>query len=138
MSVSKNKVTSSLLKSEKQSLKRFFTLYVTIVLLMLALIAVYYYQSQEKLMLAGQRDTLSKYALIQAKRLKVLHQFFDTRTTYPRDPRFKSAIYALEMMQFYWITSEFLTISCFKFLKYPLCQDLSPLMSNLIDLRLNH
>lgn len=52
-------------------------------------------------MLAEQRDTLSKYALIQTKRLKVLHQFFDTRTTYPRDPRFKSAIYDLEMMQIF-------------------------------------
>ncbi len=52
-------------------------------------------------MLAGQRDTLSKYALIQSKRLKVLHQFFDERTLYPRDPRFKSAIYDLEMMQIF-------------------------------------
>ena len=101
MSVSKNKATSSLLKSETQSLKRFFTLYVTTVLLMLALIAVYYHQSQEKLMLAQQRDTLSKYALIQSKRLKVLHQFFDERRLYPRDPRFKSAIYDLEEVQIF-------------------------------------
>lgn len=68
---------------------------------MLALIAVYYYQSQEKLMLAQQRDTLSKYALIQSKRLKVLHQFFGERTLYPRDPRFKSAIYDLEYVQIF-------------------------------------
>ena len=47
-------------------------------------------------MLAEQRANLAKYAYIQTKRLKVLHHFFDERTTYPRDPRFKSAIYDLE------------------------------------------
>jgi len=69
--------------------------------MMMTMMAVYYYQSQEKLMLAEQRDTLSKYALIQTKRLKVLHQFFDTRKKYPRDPRFKSAIYDLEYAQIF-------------------------------------
>jgi len=52
-------------------------------------------------MLAEQRATLSKYAYIQTKRLKVLHHFFDERTTYPRDSRFKSAIYDLEYMQIF-------------------------------------
>jgi two-component system OmpR family sensor kinase len=70
-------------------------------LLLLAVLSVYYYQSQEKLMLAEQRATLSKYAYIQTKRLKVLHHFFDERTEYPRDSRFKSAIYDLEYMQIF-------------------------------------
>jgi len=52
-------------------------------------------------MLAEQRATLSKYAYIQTKRLKVLHHFFDERTTYPRDSRFTSAIYDLEYMQIF-------------------------------------
>jgi len=52
-------------------------------------------------MLAEQRATLSKYAYIQTKRLKVLHHFFDERTEYPRDSRFKSAIYDLEFMQIF-------------------------------------
>jgi len=62
----------------------------------ISLLAFYYYQSQEKLMIADKRANLAKYAYIQTKRLKVLHHFFDERTTYPRDPRFKSAIYDLE------------------------------------------
>ncbi len=52
-------------------------------------------------MLADQRATLSKYAYIQTKRLKVLHHFFDERREYPRDARFKSAIYDLEYMQIF-------------------------------------
>ncbi len=47
-------------------------------------------------MLYDQRATLTKYAYIQTKRLKVLHHFFDERVKYPRDERFKSAIYDLE------------------------------------------
>jgi len=47
-------------------------------------------------MLSEQRATLFKYAYIHAKRLKVLHHFFDERREYPRDPRFKSAIYDIE------------------------------------------
>ena len=65
-------------------------------LLLLAVLSVYYYQSQEKLMLAEQRASLVKYAYIQTKRLKVLHHFFDERTEYPRDSRFNSGIYDLE------------------------------------------
>jgi len=63
------------------------------IILMIVLLSAYYYQTQEKLMLSNQRATLFKYAYIHAKRLKVLHHFFDERVEYPRDPRFKSAIY---------------------------------------------
>ena len=52
-------------------------------------------------MLAEQRASLTKYAYIQTKRLKVLHHYFDERREYPRDPRFKSAIYDLEYMQIF-------------------------------------
>ncbi|WP_295421547.1 HAMP domain-containing sensor histidine kinase [Sulfurovum sp.] len=101
MSVSKNKATNSVLKSEKKSLLRFFALYVAMITFVIVLLSLFYYQSQEKLMLAEQRATLSKYAYIQTKRLKVLHHYFDERTTYPRDPRFKSAIYDIEYMKIF-------------------------------------
>jgi two-component system OmpR family sensor kinase len=47
-------------------------------------------------MLAEKRAILSKYAYIQTKQLKILHHYFDERTTYPRDPHFKSAIYDID------------------------------------------
>lgn len=101
MSVSKSKATNSLLKSEKKSLLRFLSLYVAMVILLITLLSLFYYQSQEKLMLSDQRALLTKYAYIQTKRLKVLHHYFDERTEYPRDPRFKSAIYDLEHMKIF-------------------------------------
>ena len=110
MLVSKNKVTNSLLNSEKKSLVRFLALYMAIGIGMFTLLGLYYYQSQEKLMLADKRAALSKYAYIQTKRLKVLHHFFDERTEYPRDSRFKSAIYDLEYMKiFSQLTDETVT-----------------------------
>ena len=96
MSVLKNKDTNSLLGSEKQSLLRFLTLFVAMILLIITIVSFYYYQTQEKLILSHQRAILYKYAYIQTKRLKVLHHFFDEHTKYPRDPRFKSAIYDIE------------------------------------------
>lgn len=101
MLVSKNKATNSLLTSEKKSLYRFLTLYVAMVILLITLLSLFYYQSQEKFMLSDQRALLTKYAYIQTKRLKVLHHFFDERTEYPRDPRFRSAIYDLEHMKIF-------------------------------------
>ncbi len=101
MLVSKNKAINSLLKSEKKSLFRFLTLYVAMIVFMILLLCAYYYQTQEKLMLSSQRATLFKYAFIHAKRLKVLHHFFDERVKYPRDPRFKSAIYDVEYKEIF-------------------------------------
>jgi len=101
LSASKNRVTNSLLLSEKKSLFRFLALYMAIGFVLVAVLSVYYYQSQEKLMLAEQRASLAKYAYIQTKRLKVLHHFFDERTEYPRDSRFNSAIYDLEHVKIF-------------------------------------
>jgi len=85
-----------LLKSEKQSLYRFFTLYIMMVVFGITVLAIYYYESQKQLMFFNQRAEMGKYAYIQTKRLKVLHHFFPERTTYPRDPRFRSAIYDID------------------------------------------
>jgi len=96
LSVLKNRATNSLLKSEKKSLLRFLSLYTALVILLITLLSLFYYQSQEKLMFSNQRAELSQYAFIQTKRLKVLHYFFPEQTTYPRDPKFRSAIYDIE------------------------------------------
>ena len=101
MLVLKNKATSSVLKSEKKSLLRFLTLYVAMITIVIALSSLFYYEIQEKLMLAGQRATLTKYAYIQTKRLKVLHHYFDERRTYPRDIRFTSAIYDIDIRKIF-------------------------------------
>jgi len=85
-----------LLRSEKKSFYRFLTLYVSMVIFGLGLLSFFYYESQRQLMLSDKRATLAQYAYIQTKRLKVLHYFFPERTEYPRDPRFKSAIYDIE------------------------------------------
>ena len=90
-----------MLRSEKKSLLRFLTLYLLLVILVLSLLALFYYQSQEKLMFSNQRVVLSNYAYEQIKRLKTLHHYFDERRTYPRDHRFKSAIYDLEEVQIF-------------------------------------
>jgi len=64
--------------------------------ILIILSSLFYYETQEKLFLAQQRATLTKYAYIQTKRLKVLHHYFYERKTYPRDERFKSAIYDID------------------------------------------
>ena len=106
MLVSKSKVTNLLLGSEKKSLLRFLALYVSMVMVMLIIIASYYYQTQEKLMLSNQRATLFKYGYVHAKRLKVLHHFFDERRKYPRDPRFKSAIFDIDKKTIFSLLDE--------------------------------
>jgi len=52
-------------------------------------------------MFSNQRAVLSNYAYEQIKRLKTLHHYFDDRRTYPRDHRFKSAIYDLEEVRIF-------------------------------------
>ena len=106
MSVLKNRATNSLLKSERKSLLRFLTLYTAIILILIVLLSLFYYESQEKLVLAEKRAVLAKYAYIQTKRLKVLHHYFDERREYPHDPRFKSAIYDIENMQIFSLLAD--------------------------------
>ncbi|MGW8169514.1 MAG: sensor histidine kinase [Sulfurovaceae bacterium] len=101
MQVSKNKATNSLLASEKKSLFRFLTLYVLMMMSIIVLISLFYYQNQEKMMFLSKRDMLSDYAYEQIKKLKVLHNTFPAQNTYPRDPRFKSAIYDLEYVKIF-------------------------------------
>jgi len=69
--------------------------------ILIILSALFFYQTEEKLFLAQQRAILTKYAYIQTKRLKVLHHYFYERKTYPRDERFKSAIYDIEFKKIF-------------------------------------
>lgn len=101
MSALKNKATSSLLKSEEKSLRRFLLLYILMVIVVITMLGQHYYQTGKELMLSEKRAELTKYAYIQTRRLKVLHHFFDERTDYPRDPRFRSAIYDIEYKQIF-------------------------------------
>jgi len=71
------------------------------VIVVITLLSLFYYNSQEKLMLSDQRAKLTNYAYIQTKKLKVLHHFFDEQIEYPRDTRFKSAIYDMEHVKIF-------------------------------------
>jgi len=93
---SKNRDTNLHHSNEKQSLWRFLTLYIFLVIGLVSLLSIFYYQSQEQLMFSNMRTKLSEYANIQVKNLKILHHYFPVRTTYPRDDRFESAIYDIE------------------------------------------
>jgi len=94
--VSKNKGTSLLRSSEKSSLLRFLALYFILVTMILLLLGIFYYQSQEKLMFSNQRTILSEYANRQVQALKQLHNDFPHRTIYPRSIKYRSAIYDIE------------------------------------------
>ncbi len=95
--VSKNRGTSLLRSSEKSSLLRFLALYFILVTMILLLLGVFYYQSQEKLMFSNQKTILSEYANKQVKALKQLHNNFPNHVAiYPRSDKYRSAIYDIE------------------------------------------
>jgi len=98
---SKNRDINLLRSNEKQSLIRFLSLYIFLVTMLLLLLGVSYYESQEKLMFSNQRTILSTYANEQVKKLKILHHYFPTKNEYPRDERFESAIYDIERIHLF-------------------------------------
>jgi len=99
--VSKNKDINLLRSSEKSSLTRFLALYTVLVTMILLLLGVFYYKSQEELMFSNQRIELSEYANEQVKELKLLHHYFPSRTEYPRSYNFNSAIYDIERVKIF-------------------------------------
>ncbi len=101
MSVSKNRATSTLLRSERKSFFRFIALYLLLVALLIAAGGYYYYQSQQKLAFSAYRIKLMEYAADQIKRLHTLHDHFPKDNVYPRDGRFESAIYDLEYVKIF-------------------------------------
>ncbi len=96
MSASKSRATSTFLNSERKSLVRFLGVYALLVMLVIALVGYFYYQSQEKLAFSSYRIKLMEYAADQIKQLHLLHNHFPEASIYPRDERFQSAIYDLE------------------------------------------
>ena len=101
MLVSKNKDINLLLSSEQSSLLRFLSLYAVLAIMILLLLGIFYYKSQEELMFSNQRIELSNYANEQVKELKLLHHYFPSRTEYPRSYNFNSAIYDIERVKIF-------------------------------------
>ncbi len=90
-----------MLRSERSSLRRFLLLYWLLTLSLLVLAFTVYYRSQERIMLLEQKARMVDYASEQIKRLARLHRYFPELRTYPRDSRFRSAIYDLEYRQIF-------------------------------------
>ena len=84
---------TNLLSSEKKTLRSFFLLYIVFTITLLAILGVIYYNFQKDLMLQKNRLELSYLANEQIIKLKSLHVNFESSRIYPRDKRFKSAIY---------------------------------------------
>jgi len=84
---------TNLLSSEKKTLRSFLLLYIIFTITLLAILGAIYYNFQKDLMLQKNRLKLSYLANEQIIKLKSLHVNFDTNRVYPRDKRFKSAIY---------------------------------------------
>jgi len=101
LSASKSKATNTYLRPERKSLIRFLGVYTLLVMLLIALVGYFYYQSQEKLAFSAYRIKLMEYAADQTKRLHALHDHFPDADTYPRDRRFESAIYDLEYVRIF-------------------------------------
>lgn len=95
MLVSKSKGTSLHRSSERSSLVRFLALYIALVTLLLLLLGILHYKSEEKLMFSNQRTLLAKYANEQYKAIKNLHNIYPKSLVYPRNEKFRSAIYDL-------------------------------------------
>ncbi len=97
----KNKDINLLRSSEKSSLLRFLALYTVLATMILLLLGIFYYKSQEELMFSNERIKLSSYANEQVKELKLLHHYFPSRTEYPRSYNFNSAIYDIERVKIF-------------------------------------
>jgi two-component system OmpR family sensor kinase len=90
-----------LLRSERKSLRRFLALYGVLMLGIFLLAATFYYRYEEQRMLLGYKDRMIDYAAEQIRRLRDLHERFPETRRYPRDQRFRSAIYDLEYVQIF-------------------------------------
>ncbi|WP_457608616.1 sensor histidine kinase [Nitratifractor sp.] len=90
-----------MLRSERKSLRRFLFLYGLLTLSLVALVSYLYYRSQERIMLLERKAAMVDYAADQIKRLERLHKHFPEERRYPRDRRFRSAIYDLEHVQIF-------------------------------------
>nr|WP_269091682.1 HAMP domain-containing sensor histidine kinase [Aliarcobacter butzleri] len=82
-----------LTKSETRTLLGFSLLYSFLVLVILCVMFFLYYQFQKDLMLQEKRQILQTYSNSLISNLKELHINIDKDNVYPRDEKYKSAIY---------------------------------------------
>lgn len=82
-----------LTKSEARTLLGFSLLYSFLVLVILCTVFFLYYQFQKDLMLQEKRQILQTYSNDLISNLKELHINIDKDNVYPRDEKYKSAIY---------------------------------------------
>ena len=80
-------------QSEKKTLIGFFSLYITLCVVILIFVSFIYFKSQKDFMLGQKRISLQNYSNEFIVKLKHLHVNFDKNQLYPRDKRFKTAIY---------------------------------------------
>lgn len=80
-------------RGEKKSLLYFLSLYILFWAVIFFFIATLYYNFQKNIMLQKKRMTLQEYSISLVLDLKKLHRNLGKQKTYPRDDRFKSAIY---------------------------------------------
>ena len=92
MLVLKNSVID-LRQSEKKTLFGFFSLYITLCVVILIFVSFIYFKFQKDFMLGQKRITLQNYSNEFIIQLKHLHVNFDKTKLYPRDKRFNTAIY---------------------------------------------
>lgn len=92
MLVSKS-LDTDLAQSEKQTLFRFSTLYILLILIIVSIFSFIYFELQKDLMLAEKKSTLQKYSKELKLSLKQLHINFDKTQVYPRSDKYTSAIF---------------------------------------------
>ena len=90
-----------MLRSERSTLRRFLALYALLTLALVLVVSILYYRSEERIMLLERKAQVADYAADQIKRLRRLHEHFPRERTYPRDSRFRSAVYDLEYVQIF-------------------------------------
>jgi len=96
----------NLLQSEKKTLFSFLFLYTFLILLISISVGMLYYNFEKDLMLQKKRIELQVYANNLIKRLKELHFNFEKDKTYPRDRRYKSAIFDSDEVEIFSLLND--------------------------------
>lgn len=91
----------NLLKREKTTLFSFLALYSFLTIIIISIVSFLYYDFKKEIMLQEKREMLHSYSNDLAMILKYMHINFDTQRYYPRDGRFKSAIYDSDKQQIF-------------------------------------
>ena len=90
-----------MLNSEKKTLKRFFVIYIVLVVTLIVAVSTIYYNAYNERMKLEYKTLMQDFAILQTKKLKWLHNHFPKYKKYPRDNRYNSAIYDLEYSEIF-------------------------------------